>query len=431
MLPGVFLACLQAASQPAATPEHFGVSLASIGDVDGDGLPDFLVGDCPRRTKEPGQGRVWIFSGRDGVVVDVLRGSEEAGATQAWFGHSLAALGDVDGDRVPDFAVGAYCDRRHIAEDRSNPELGYLRVYSGKSRRILFTARGDRPGDGFGCSLARIGDIDADGTTDLIVGAAVDSGRGGGYVRILSGKDGRPLRSIDRRGRSLVDELLDTDRWRGFGRFVVGLGDVDSDGVSDFGVGAPYSEGLGRARGRFVAYSGATGDSLFEVRCGCRCRGSEGTGMGAVGIGDLDSDRVPDLAISCLDHAVLFCSGKDGSTIRKMEDPGRYGYLRGFGASLAALGDVSGDGVGDVAVGCEEVLDSGDHYDVQVFSGADESVLALDGGNKFTVVAAAGDVDGDLMPDLLVARWEEDVVQVISGKTWQPLRTIRRPAETR
>src|SRR6185369_143690 len=131
-----------------------------------------------------------------------------------------------------------------------------------------------------------------------------------------------------------------------------------------------------------------------------------------------------------IDASVGFFSLADGRLIREFEDPEKYGYLRGFGDSLAVLGDVNRDGVPDFAVGCEEHLDAGDSYDVTVVSGKDLAVLnVLESDRDFLVVAAAGDLDSDGVPDLLIGRWQRGIVKVYSGGTWKVLRAIERPSE--
>src|SRR6185295_3627959 len=82
----------------------FGTAIKSVGDLDADARPDFVVG---ARNASPGgiaaAGSATLFSGATGATIQAFNGS----AAQDRFGGALAALGDVDNDGVADFAVGA------------------------------------------------------------------------------------------------------------------------------------------------------------------------------------------------------------------------------------------------------------------------------------------------------------------------------------
>jgi hypothetical protein len=426
MILSLSLAYLQAALQGSTLSDHFGLRLVSIGDLDGDGFPDFLVGDVSRGEDDNGPGTVWVFSGNSGEVLGTLRGREAGQGLPARFGFSLATLEDIDHDGVPDFVVGACGDSERKKDDHPSPRQGYARIYSGKDLRVLHEFDGDTTDDGFGCAVASAGDIDGDQISDVVVGAPGCSrarlARRAGYIRIFSGRDGTVLRTHPKLWTSCIR----------FGFSVASLGDLDRDAVPDLAVGIPKAAGTGDGTGRVEVFSGKTGILLFAVEAAESSRRNMEFGRAIAALDDWNTDGVPDFLVSRIDVSVRICSGKDGSTLQVIDDPGRYGYLRGFGESLANLGDVNGDGRSDFAVGCEEQLDSGDSYDVRVFSGSDGSELrVLARGHEFVVVAAAGDVNADLVPDLLVGRWQSDVVDVISGRTWETIRSIRRPRDTR
>jgi hypothetical protein len=423
-----------ALQEPAST-NHFGLRSASAGDLDGDGTPDVLIADTSRHEDAHLSGRVWVYSPKQDRMLDVLDGAFDERGKHPRFGSALAALGDVDGDGVPDFAVGAASDTASFWDGASGTTPGYVRVYSGRNRRVLWEAHGTRVHDGFGTALAVLGDLDGDGVSDLAVGApgrlSGTMAHRRGYVRILSGRDGTVLRTIEEPiptsgGAKMSDRDEDSNQ---FGFSVIGPGDLDGDRIPDLVVGAPGLRS-GKARGGIEFISGATG-ALLRVVTGVDPRGRPGLEFGRrlAAVGDLDSDGVPDVLTGRIDVSVSLHSGKDGTLLRELEDPERYGYLRGFGDSLAAIGDVDGDGIGDFAIGCEEHIDSGDAYDVTIVSGKSFTVLkVLESNDRFLVVAPAGDLDGDGVPDLLVGRWEDGIVEIYSGKTWRPWRTIRRPS---
>ena len=146
--------------------DAFGISVAALGDLDGDGGAEVLVG-APR-SDEPGYqaGGAWLFSGKVGSILATFKGD----GPEDRFGACVASLGDVDGDGIPDLAVGA--PQQHL------PRPGYLRVFSGRDFACLSTLVGAAPGHQFGIAAAPLGDLDADGLSDLAVGAWADSTKG-------------------------------------------------------------------------------------------------------------------------------------------------------------------------------------------------------------------------------------------------------------
>jgi hypothetical protein len=142
----------------------FGHAIAGVGDVDGDGRGDVLVGLPYYSGIDATRGRAIVYSGRDGSVLHTLDGF----STNGFFGFAVDALGDVDGDRRGDFLVSAY------NELGPGNVRGAVHVFDGRTGALLWSYRGE-PGasvsDAFGFAAASAGDIDGDGRNDVIVGA--------------------------------------------------------------------------------------------------------------------------------------------------------------------------------------------------------------------------------------------------------------------
>ena len=152
--------------------------LSVPGDVDGDGVADAYASDFSNSAKGPSTGRTVVHSGKDGRRLLTLTG-ETAGEG---FGTSPSVAGDVDGDGHADLIVGAW----QYAGAAISGGRAYL--HSGKDGRLLKTYTCRTPGDTFGFDAVTLGDIDADGTDDLLITSAWSGVRGfhSGRIFVIS-----------------------------------------------------------------------------------------------------------------------------------------------------------------------------------------------------------------------------------------------------
>jgi hypothetical protein len=252
--------------------DGFGRHLSDLGDVNGDGHADVMVGAPNSGANGANAGRAYIFSGKDGTVLLRLTG-EAAGDN---FGSTVA--GSMD-RRAAWILVGAgAAGPRHT---------GRTYVYQGLTERPVFTIESDSSGAALGAMfISVVGDVDRDGTPDIYASDWSNSarGRGTGRVYVYSGKTHQPLYTFT--GENAGD---------GFGIGVADLGDLDRDQHADLVIGAWQFGGSAPSGGTVYVYSGRDGHIIRTLTGKVP---GETLGFDATGLGDVNGDGVPDLLLT-------------------------------------------------------------------------------------------------------------------------------------
>jgi hypothetical protein len=319
------------------TFRQFGQGADRIGDIDGDGVADFVVGAQTYVVNQSGApGSAYVFSGKTGARLQRIDG---AGGSQR-YGISVAGTGDINGDGTPDFAVGA------PGTVVNGQPVGRVFVYSGTDFSQILAVDGTEPESYFGLGIAGPGDLTGDGVPDIVVGAHASSG--GGRIHVFSGADGSRLYTIG--GLPGAGGQL--------GRFwLEGAGDVDGDGVpdiyaTDFGNTAAGSNSISGGAGRAYIFSGVDG-SVIHAFTGENPGDNFGIGRG--GRVDADGDGVLDVVVAAWVNSdagqfsgkAYLYSGKSGQLLRTFNSL-QAGEALGYDA--VGLGDVDGDGAADFVI---------------------------------------------------------------------------------
>ncbi|MEO0973013.1 MAG: hypothetical protein AAFX85_07945, partial [Pseudomonadota bacterium] len=264
----------------AAVNDLAGRSVAGAGDVNLDGIDDFLVsailadppdagaragetyliyGDAEGFAPEVSLGALRPENGGDGTVGTVLRGAAAGDES----GNSVSAAGDVNADGVDDLIIGASrasqfagdAGAAYIVFGREGGlgaalNLGDLRAISGGDGTLGFVVSGTQSGDRWGAAVSAVGDVNADGIDDVMLGAFPNNASAGGVAAVVFGSaTGFPadievddLRQANGGDSSVgfITRGVSTDGATAEADILAG-GDLNGDGISDVIIGVPDS----------------------------------------------------------------------------------------------------------------------------------------------------------------------------------------------
>ena len=369
---------------------YFGISVSSAGDVNGDGYADVIVGASGYGAST---GRAYIYYG--GSSMDNTADVTLTGTTNSDFGISVSTAGDVNGDGYADVIVGAYA---------YSGNTGRAYIYYGGSNMDTtadVTMTGEAASNDFGYSVSTAGDVNGDGYADVIVGAF-------GY----SGSTGRAYIYYGSSSMNNIADVTMTGEGAGnnFGISVSTAGDVNGDGYGDVVVGANgYNSYTGRA---YVYYGGSGMNNTADVTMTGEGTG-DSFGYSVSTAGDVNGDGYADVIVGENDYngttgrANIYYGG---SSMDNAADITMTGEISGndFGYSVCGAGDVNGDGYDDVVVGAYQYSASTGRvyvYKISLFGTdmPDESFTGEQPSEQLGYsVSAAGDVNGDGYPDVIV-----------------------------
>jgi VCBS repeat protein/FG-GAP repeat protein len=270
---------------------EFGWSVASAGDVNGDGFDDVLVSALGFTGHHPYEGRVYGYLGSPtglGAGADwIVDGNQ----SYSWFGGWVTGAGDVNGDGFDDVVIGAA--RWSNGEHEEGRAFAYLGSPAGLETSASWTVEGDQAGALFASWVGAAGDVNGDGFDDVILGSNTGGSQSEGSAEVFHGSAAGLETSAAWSVRSHQAVALGG---------AVSSGDLDGDGFDDVLVGFySYDHGQQNEGVVFAYYGSALG---LSTRVGWSAEGNQRNSMfgyALAGAGDVNGDGFDDVLVGAYD----------------------------------------------------------------------------------------------------------------------------------
>jgi Ca2+-binding RTX toxin-like protein len=446
--------------------------IAGITDINGDLIPDTIIGAPGDDDKLNNAGRVFVNFGQSAGGTSAVAASSTAGLiidgvnAGDMAGSSVGSVTDLNKDGKAEILVGASGMDNGALVDAGVAFVVWGRGAGGFDLKDAYTGggggyaiKGEAAYDAAGTTMASIADLNGDGKAEILVGAVGSdtNGADAGAAYVVWGKSSASAVNLSNvalgtGGFKIIGQSAGDAAGQGLGR----ISDLNGDGKSEILIGATGNDGGGVNSGAaYVVFGKSTGVSvnLNDVAAGIggyRITGQAGDAIGAslTDIGDVNGDGLADILVgsSASNRAyVVFGKSTTGEVLLSDVANG----IGGFAIKAEASGDLANmsvaygedfnhDGYKDFLIGAPHNGEGGSNAGALyiVWGGGasfvDLSVIAAGmGGVKIigsagsltgSAVATLGDLNGDGTKDIMIASpgGSETVSIVYASATWQP-----------